>query len=61
VALSVRLPVRWRGATQARLDGKAWLPITYERTGEMLVGNIIVPSGQHQIDFREVPRGREKF
>ena len=60
-ALSVRLPVRWRGTTRARLDGKDWLPIIYQRTGEMLVGTVIVPSGQHQIDFSEVPPGRKKF
>jgi hypothetical protein len=60
-ALSVRLPVRWSGVSQARLDGKDWLPITYQRTGEMLVGTVIVPSGQHQIEFREIPSGRRKF
>ena len=60
-ALSVRLPVRWRGETQARLDGKDWLSIVYERTGQTLVGNVIVPSGQHRIVFREVPPGRRKF
>jgi hypothetical protein len=60
-ALSVRLPVRWQGDTRARLDGKDWLPITYEHTGEMLVGTVIVPSGTHQVSMFEVPRGREKF
>jgi hypothetical protein len=60
-ALSVRLPVRWRGPTQARLDGKDWLSIAYQPTGENLVGTVIVPSGKHQIDFREAPTGRRKF
>jgi hypothetical protein len=60
-ALSVRLPVRWRGSTRARLDGKDWLPITYQPSGEMLVGTVIVPSGKHQIEVREVPAGRAKF
>ena len=60
-ALSIRLPVRWRGDTRARLDGKDWLPITYQRTGEMLVGTVIVPSGSHQITLFEVASGRAKF
>ncbi|MDQ6672436.1 MAG: hypothetical protein M3069_17115 [Chloroflexota bacterium] len=60
-ALSVGLPVRWRGGTQARLDGKDWLPITYQPSGETLVGIVIVPSGKHQIEFRAVPAGRGKF
>ena len=60
-ALSIRLPVRWPGDTRARLDGKDWLPITYQRTGEMLVGTVIVPSGSHQVTFFEVALGRAKF
>jgi hypothetical protein len=32
-ALSVRLPVRWRDPTRARLDQKDILPINYEITG----------------------------
>ncbi|MGI9149268.1 MAG: hypothetical protein ACR2IK_22425 [Chloroflexota bacterium] len=60
-ALSVVLPVRWRGATHARLDGKDWVPITYQRSGEMLLGTVHVPTGTHQIDFRQVPPGRPKF
>ena len=60
-ALSIRLPVRWLGDTRARLDGKDWLPITYQRTGEMLVGTVIVPSGSHQVTFFEVASGRAKF
>lgn len=60
-ALSVRLPVRWRGESAAQLDGKDWLPVTYQRSGEVLVGTVVVPSGTHQIDFREVPTGRVKF
>ena len=60
-ALSVRLPVRWRGETQARLDTKDVLPITYQRVGEMLIGTVVVPSGKHQIDMRQVPHGRGKF
>ncbi|HEX8968262.1 MAG TPA: hypothetical protein VF937_10295 [Chloroflexota bacterium] len=60
-ALSIRLPVRWRGDTRARLDGHDWLPITYARTGQMLVGTVIVPSGSHKIEMFEVPTGRAKF
>jgi hypothetical protein len=61
-ALAIRLPVRWRGDTQARLDGTDWLSITYERTGEMLVGTVIVPSGTHKVEFREAPGpSRPKF
>jgi hypothetical protein len=61
MAPSLRLPVRWRGPTQARLDGKDWLPIVYERVGETLVGRVIVPSGQHRVELREVPPGRKRF
>jgi hypothetical protein len=60
-ALSVRLPVRWQGGTAARLDGKDWLPIVYQRNGETLVGIITVPSGTHTVEFREVPPGRPRF
>jgi len=60
-ALSITLPVRWRGATQARLDAKDWLPISYQANGEMGVGTVIVPSGKHQIEFRHIPLGRPKF
>jgi hypothetical protein len=60
-ALSVQLPVLWRGATLARLDGKDWLPITYQRAGEVLTGQVIVPSGAHKLEFFETPRGRPKF
>jgi hypothetical protein len=59
-ALSVRLPVRWRGRTAARLDGKDWLPINYERVGEVALGAVIVPSGTHTIEFRQVPTDRAK-
>ncbi len=61
VALSVTLPVRWRGGTAARLDGKDWLPISYQRTGEVVIGTVIVPSGAHSVEFRQVSAGRAKF
>jgi hypothetical protein len=60
-ALSIRLPVRWHGVTRARLDGKDWLPITYQRVGQELVGTVIVPSGTHRVDMFEVPVGRPRF
>jgi hypothetical protein len=60
-ALSVQLPVRWRGATGARLDGKDWLPVSYQRTGQVLSGTVIVPSGSHKVEFRQIPSGRAKF
>jgi len=60
-ALSVRLPVRWSGATRARLDGKDWLPISYQHVGQELVGTVIVPSGAHRVEMLRVPAGRPKF
>jgi hypothetical protein len=60
-ALSISLLVRWRGATRARLDGKDWLPVSYGRTGQVLTGRVIVPSGTHQVEFFEVRSGRRKF
>ncbi len=60
-ALSIRLPVRWHGPTAARLDNKDWLPINYVRTGEVLIGTVIVPSGTHNVEFRQVSSGRAKF
>jgi hypothetical protein len=60
-AISVRLPVRWRAETAARLDGKDLLPVNYEHVGEMLIGTVIVPSGQHRVEFRALPPGRAKF
>jgi hypothetical protein len=61
-ALAVRLPVRWRrGETRARLDGKDYLPITYQLVGEALTGTVIVPSGTHRVDLFAVPTGRPKF
>jgi hypothetical protein len=60
-ALAVRLPVRWRGETRARLDGKDYLPITYQRLGEVVLGSVVVPSGTHTVDFFAVPAGRAKF
>jgi len=60
-ALSLHLPVRWRGDTRAQLDGKDWLPITYQRVGAALIGTVVVPSGTHKVDMFEVPRGRQKF
>ena len=60
-ALSIRLPVRWRGSTRARLDDHDWLPITYSRNGQMLLGTLIVPSGTHKVELFEVTSGRKKF
>jgi hypothetical protein len=60
-ALSLHLPVRWAGATRARLDGKDWLPITYQRVGPVLLGTVVVPTGQHEVQMFEVPSGRKKF
>jgi hypothetical protein len=60
-ALSLKLAVRWRGETRARLDGKDWLPIAYERTGEEVIGTVVVPSGIHTLDLFQVPSGRKKF
>jgi hypothetical protein len=60
-ALAIRLPVRWRGETQARLDGKDYLPVVYQRVGETLIGTVIVPSGTHRVEFFEVRPGRAKF
>jgi hypothetical protein len=60
-ALSLHLPVRWSGRSLARLDGKDWLPITYQRVGESVLGTVVVPSGQHQVQMFEAPPGRRKF
>jgi hypothetical protein len=60
-ALSIRLPVRWRGQTGARLDGKDWLPVFYQRVGEAVVGAVVVPSGTHKLEFRQINAGRMKF
>ncbi|MBV9543435.1 MAG: hypothetical protein JOY61_03550, partial [Chloroflexi bacterium] len=60
-AASIRLPVRWRGQTLARLDGKDFLTVVYEHLGEELIGTVVVPSGQHRVEFFEVPSGRKKF
>jgi Bacterial alpha-L-rhamnosidase 6 hairpin glycosidase domain len=60
-ALSVHLPVRWHGDTRARLDGKDWLPLTYQRVGQSLLGTVVVPSGTHKVDLLEVPSGRKRF
>jgi hypothetical protein len=60
-ALSLHLSVRWRGATRARLDGKDYLPVTYQRVGQALVGSVVVPSGQHKVEIFKVPTGRRKF
>jgi hypothetical protein len=60
-ALSVRLPVRWADPTLARIDERDFLPITYERVGEMLVANVTVPSGTHRVDLLRSPRGRSVF
>ena len=61
-AASLHLAVRWRGgATQAWLDGKDLLPVTYERVGRSVVGTVVVPSGQHRVEMREIPSGRKRF
>jgi hypothetical protein len=60
-AISLHLPVRWRGDTRARLDGKDWLPLTYQHVGQALLGTVVVPSGQHKVELFEVPTGRKKF
>jgi hypothetical protein len=60
-ALAVRLPVRWRGQSVVRLDGKDYLPVDYRRVGEVLIASVIVPSGTHRIDLFEVSRGRSRF
>ncbi|MCA1646898.1 MAG: hypothetical protein LC797_16045 [Chloroflexi bacterium] len=60
-ALSVRLPVRWRGETAARLDGKDWLPVSYQHNGEVVIGSVVVPSGTHKVELREVAAGRARF
>jgi hypothetical protein len=59
--LTLRLPLRWSGATRARLDGQDWLPITYQRTGLELIGTVSVPSGTHRVEMFQVPAGRKKF
>jgi hypothetical protein len=60
-ALSLHLQVRWRGDTRARLDGKDWLPVSYQRVGQELVGTVVVPSGVHKVELEEVPSGRKRF
>jgi len=60
-ALSLHLQVRWRGDTRARLDGKDWLPVIYQRVGQELVGTVVVPSGMHKVELKEVPSGRKRF
>jgi hypothetical protein len=61
MALSLHLQVRWAGETRARLDGKDWLPITYQRVGEVLTGIVVVPSGTHKVEMFEIPPGRRSF
>ena len=60
-ALSVRLPVRWRDPSLARLDQRDFLPITYERVGEMVIANVIVPSGVHRVELLRERPGRQAF
>jgi hypothetical protein len=60
-ALSIRLPVRWRADTRARLDGHDWLPISYQHIGQETVGTMIVPSGTHRVEMSAVSSGRKKF
>jgi hypothetical protein len=60
-ALSIRLPVRWRGETRARLDGTDFLPVAYSRVGDVLLGSVVVPSGVHRVELFQAPAGRPKF
>jgi hypothetical protein len=60
-ALSLHLQVRWLGDTRARLDGKDWLSLSYQRVGQTLVGTVVVPSGTHKVELFEVPAGRKRF
>jgi hypothetical protein len=60
-ALSVRLPVRWRGETRARLDGTDFLPVAYSRVGDVLLGSVVVPSGVHRVELFQASAGRPKF
>lgn len=60
-ALSLHLQVRWRGDTRARLDGKDWLPVTYQRVGQELVGTVVVPSGVHKVELKEILSERKHF
>jgi hypothetical protein len=60
-AISVRLPVRWTDRSRAQLDQKDLLPITYERSGEMVVANVTVPNGTHRVDLLRIPRAPGAF
>ncbi len=60
-ALALHLSVRWSGDTRARLDGKDWLPITYQSVGPTLLGNVVVPSGTHKVEMFRVPAGPKRF
>jgi hypothetical protein len=60
-ALSVRLPVRWSDPSLARLDQRDFLPITFERVGEMVVANMTVPSGVHRVDLLRIAHRRAAF
>ncbi|MBV9599776.1 MAG: hypothetical protein JOZ87_23370 [Chloroflexi bacterium] len=60
-ALSLHLPVRWQGDSRARLDGKDYLPVSYQRIGQTLLASVVVPGGQHQVELFRVPAGRKKF
>lgn len=60
-AVSLHVPVRWSGDTRARLDGKDWLPISYQKVGQALTASVVVPSGQHKVEVMEVPSGRKRF
>ncbi|MBV9329314.1 MAG: hypothetical protein JO352_36890, partial [Chloroflexi bacterium] len=54
-ALSLHLPVRWQGDSRARLDGKDYLPVSYQRIGQTLLASVVVPGGQHQVELFRVP------
>jgi hypothetical protein len=60
-AIAVHAPIRWSGETLARLDEKDYLPVSYARLADVLLGTVIVPSGTHRVTFRAAPPGREKF
>jgi hypothetical protein len=60
-ALSVRLPVRWRDGSVARLDGRDVLPIAYERVGEEILASVVVPSGVHRIELDRVRNHRPRI
>jgi hypothetical protein len=57
-ALSVRLPILWRGEAVAYLDRSERLPFGMERNGEDRLAVLTVPSGTHQVELFRVRRHR---